>query len=363
MFKVKSSVIPFMASTNNIDLPPKPLSRIERTKSFLKASLIKKWKSSKELFTKPLANFGNSDNNNASTKAARKAAESSARSAHYIHDKSLDSLDDFERNFLLSAGRKILVRELRKNFEKPTPVQNVYESYRAMDDLSYGPRPPSTNYACQPSSNNTTTASVVTAKPVTQSTPRKFSDACIQTIPDYKDQKAKSPEYEIISAWESDIGRKRVPIVSRHSFYNTYRNEYCTSENNHYDSNLSLISCGITMNTEKTLERTISKYRNSIKSSSAVDLSSISTVVLNTAAPMACDKRANGSKLRRHYSSIVNISHTNSSESLNDMPIIEYTTNDRAMDTYATVIRPSYSTKSLNTLPMTETIYDSIKVR
>lgn len=334
-----------MASTNNIDIPPKPLSRIERTKSFLKASLIKKWKSSKELFTKPLSSFGNNDNH--ATKAARKTAEQAARAGNYFNEKSLDNLDEFERNFLLSAGRKILVRELRKNFEKPAPANNVYETYRAMDDFSYAPRPAANSTPTIKPSSHTRTPSKT----------KIYSDACVQTSGDSKDYKDE-PTYEIISAWETDIGRKRVPIQSRHSFYNTYRNEYCTSENNHYDSNLSLISCGITTNTEKTLERTISKYRNSIKSSSAVDLSSISTVVLNTAAPMVSDKRA-GSKLRRHYSSIVNISHTNSSESLNDMPIIEYATND----TYATVIRPSYSTKSLNTLPMTESIYDSIKVR
>lgn len=339
-----------MASTNNIDIPPKPMSRIERTKSFLKASLIKKWKSSKELFTKPLASFGHGDHNG--QKAARKAAEHSARPGQYINDKSLDNLDEFERNFLLSAGRKILVRELRKNFEKPTaPANNVYETYRAMDDFSYGPRPPT--HCAGPKAS-----APIKAPPVPATArPKIYSDAGVQTNTEFKEYKEK-PGYEIISAWESDIGRKRVPIVSRHSFYNTYRNEYVQSENNHYDSNLSLMSCGLTANAEKTLERTITKYRNTIKSSSAVDLSSISTVVLNTAAPPTADTRS-GSKLRRHYSSIVNISHTNSSESLNDMPIIEYTTNDL----YATVIRPSYSTKSLNTLPMTETIYDSIKVR
>lgn len=343
----------------SIEVPTKPLSRVERTKSFLKASLIKKWKSSKELFTRPISSFTSNDNNSA--KSQRKKIESNGQHGKFINDKVLDNLDEFERNFLLSAGRKILVRELRKNFEKPQQSSIAVGNYKSKSTNT-------TNTCEKIKNNNSNSNNKINTKPK-----KKFSDACVQTNSIYNDRS----DYEIISAWDECVERKKNPIVSRHSFYNTYRNEYCSSQNNHYASNLSLISCGIASNAEKTLERTINKYKNSIKSSSAVDLTSISSVVLNTTAPSSIqqltEENRSGSTLKRHYSSIISISHTNSNENLTNSPVIEYNTNsfnDNSTNTYAMIssqrmnlnkncqLKQTYSTKSLNIMP-SSTIYDA----
>lgn len=332
----------------------KPLSRVERTKSFLKASLIKKWKSSKELFSRPLSSFtGNNDNANAiaiaNANAARKKSESNVPNGKFINEKVLDNLDEFERNFLLSAGRKILVRELRKNFEKQPYVQSpdlncdkqriVVTVNKPVKKIAPKPPPP------------TPIPTIVDDKP------KKYVNASVQTIPNYQEIKyaanATSPIYE---------NQKKPSLVSRHSFYNTYRNEYCEVQNNHYASNLSIVSSyGVPSNSEKCLEKTLNKYRNSIKASSAVDLSSISTVVLNTAMPTV---GKSSSMLKRHYSSIVNISHSNSSTNLTGSPIIDYSydanefaydTSDRMMPTVidkiahkTSQLKPTHSMKSLN---------------
>lgn len=285
-------------------VPPKPLSRVERTKSFLKASLIKKWKSSKELFTKPLANFTNSDHQKS---ASRKHLESQLQNGKFINEKVLDNLDEFERNFLLSAGRKILVRELRKNFEKPQNNQQQQQTQQSCGNSNKSGNGVviTVNANCGVGHERKTKESNLRANSmVAAERPKKYANASVQT----------SPAYENIS-YETPNPPKKCPLVSRHSFYNTYRNEYCSWQTpTQYASNLSLISCGIPSNRERCLEKTINKYNNSIRSSSAVDLSSISAVVLNSAMPT----------MKRQYSSIINISHTNSSQNLTDSPIIDY---------------------------------------
>lgn len=277
--------------------PTKPLSRVERTKSFLKASLIKKWKSSKELFSKPLSSFTNNDNN---VKSSRKKIETQLQNGKFINEKVLENLDEFERNFLLSAGRKILVRELRKNFEKPqnTQISDPCNNKGVIITVNSG--------AVKPKASNLQA----------NEKPKKFANASVQTIPNYEEI---SYETKTITNYDN---QKRCPLVTRHSsFYNTYRNEYCAWQNqNHYASNLSLLSCGIPSSSERCLEKTINKYKNSIKSSSAVDLSSI---VLNTAMPTIAQSIEKSSSMRqRHYSSIVNIGHSNSSQNLTDLTII-----------------------------------------
>lgn len=296
-----------MTTTMPIATPStKPLSRVERTKTFLKASLIKKWKSSKELFTRPLANLTNTHDNN-NVIASKKQFDTNNRSEKCPNGKVLDNLDEFERNFLLSAGQKILVRELRKNFEKSQSTSNMSNVARSMHNQ-----------------NDKMVTVIVTNNPLQNGklTNKKYSDACVQTTEN---------EYENIKSMALDMrppsNKKNTSIQSRHSFYNTYRTEYmpCTwQNNNHYASNISLISCELASQRKKTLEKTINKYKNSMKSSSAVDLTSISsTIVLETKPSIASNITTSSTYQEKpHYSSIINISHTNSSENLTASPII-----------------------------------------
>lgn len=282
--------------------PPKPLSRVERTKSYLKASLIKRWKSSKELFTKPLSNFTNSDQQKASARKAK--LESQLQNGKFINEKVLDNLDEFERNFLLSAGRKILVRELRKNFEKPLNIQQPVSTVNSNNKRSNNGVVITVN-ASEP--ERKAKESNLQANSISEQR-KKYANASCQTTPDYENlcYETKTTNYD---------NQKKCSLVSRHSFYNTYRNEYCSWQTpSQYASNLSLISCGIPSNRERCLEKTINKYNNSMRSSSAVDLSSISAIVLNSAMPT----------IKRQYSSIINISHANSSQNLTDSPIIDH---------------------------------------
>lgn len=268
----------YMDCTEPINSP----SRFERTKSFLKASIIKKWKSSKELFTKPISNLTESDKN-----IKRKQIETQPQNGKFINEKVLENLDEFERNFLLSAGRKILVRELRKNFEKPQYAQTIQ---------------------------------LETPNWFANGNPKQFVNASVQTTPNYEDFHFENKTVETATSQQN---QKKNPMVTRHSsFYNTYRNEYYAWQNNHYASNLSLISYGVPRNSEKCLEKAINKYKNSIKSSSAVDLSSISSEVLNsTNSTISKSMEKSSSNLKHHHSSIV--SHSNFSKNLTDSQIIE----------------------------------------
>lgn len=313
----------------------KPLSRVERTKSFLKASLIKKWKSSKELFTKPLTHLTGNDNKE---KLLKKQNESQ-QSGKIISEKLLENLDDFERNFLLSAGRKILVRELRKNFEKPQYAQGS----------------PNSSGSVVITVNGSTKTKAMNS-PMNEK-PKKFANASVQTIPNYEEINYGT------KAITNSQNQKKNSVVARHSsFYNTYRNEYCPWQDNHCASNLSLVSYGVPSNSAKCLEKTINKYKNSIKSSSAVDLSSISAIVLNTKKPTTRESNEKSSSMQKHhYSSIVNISHSNSSQNLTGSPIIDYRYDsiDTSAPTYAVIdkklqknrqLKATHSIKSLNTV-------------
>lgn len=312
----------------------KPLSRVERTKSFLKASLIKKWKSSKELFTKPLNHLTGNDNKE---KPPKKQNETHHQNGKIINEKLLDNLDDFERNFLLSAGRKILVRELRKNFEKP---QQYTHSSNASGSVVI-----TVNGSSKPKTTN---------MPIDDK-PKKFVNASVQTIPNYEEI-----SYETKAITNNQNPKKNAIVMRHSSFYNTYRNEYCPWQDNHYASNLSLASHGIPSNSERCLEKTINKYKNSIKSSSAVDLSSFSAIVLNTTIPTTRESSVKSSSMQKqHYSSIVNISHSNSSQNLTGSPIIDYRYDplNTTSPTYAVIekakqknsqLKATHSIKSLN---------------
>lgn len=259
----------------------KPLSRVERTKSFLKTSLMKRWKSSKELFSSLTGN----DNE-------RKMVEIKYQNSKFINEKVLENLDEFERNFLLSAGRKFLVRELRKNFEKP------HKDISITVDVSQT-KEKASNFVSEKT--------------------KKFANASVRTVSNYD-----HISYETKTIMPNQ-NQKKQPLVMRHSFYNTYRNGYCAWQNNHYASNLSLISYGDPSSSKTCLEKTINKYKHSIKSSSAVDLSSISSVMLNTSVPSIVQSiKKPSSNLGQQYSSIINISHSNSTGILTDSPIIDY---------------------------------------
>lgn len=78
------------------------MSKLEKTKSFCRSGL-KKCKSLKELYQQ---------------RSVSSSTASSAATAQIGDAKTFQNLDEFERNYLFSAGKNGLVRELRKNFEK-----------------------------------------------------------------------------------------------------------------------------------------------------------------------------------------------------------------------------------------------------
>lgn len=80
------------------------MSKLEKTKSFCLSGL-KKCKSLRELYQQR----GSQVNLTQQPKP-----EATAKDPH----KAFQHLDEFERNYLFSAGKRDLVRELRKNFEK-----------------------------------------------------------------------------------------------------------------------------------------------------------------------------------------------------------------------------------------------------
>lgn len=92
--------LPTAVSHISLAAVDKPMSKLEKTKSFCRSGL-KKCKSLKELYQQ----------RNAKTDDAKA-----------VDPKSFQHLDEFERNYLFSAGKRDLVRELRKNFEKQLPV-------------------------------------------------------------------------------------------------------------------------------------------------------------------------------------------------------------------------------------------------
>lgn len=81
------------------DKTDKPPSRLEKTKSFCRGGLLKKCKSLRDLYQ------------------ARSGSGQSETREEVKEKSSFKNLDEFERNYLFSAGKRDLVRELRKNFE------------------------------------------------------------------------------------------------------------------------------------------------------------------------------------------------------------------------------------------------------
>lgn len=314
------------------------MSRVERTKSFLKASIIKRWKSSKELFTKTISSSHGTSTTASSAhdsncgKAARKFADN--QSGKFINEKVLDNLDEFERNFLLSAGRKILVRELRKNFEKSTPDDTLNNSKKCVSSQN---GLTSAKQNSVPFKNNKNRDDVeryvmkggknksVTCSSSMQNIGSHFIvDSYRHGGKNVNETMAGGGGGGIVDAVNNNsqcIGeKKQSALVSRHSFYNTYRNEYCTWQNNNCASNLSIVSCGVSQNNcEKTLEKTINDYKKfNRKSSSSIDLTSIPSFVLNTTVS-SIEKTA---LLRKHrYSSVVNINHSESNQNFADTAV------------------------------------------
>lgn len=194
--------------SNEINSASKFMNRVDRTRSSIIKGLIKRWNSSKELFK---------SNSNASSTATHPspnpAPQSTDTSKNY--DRVLNSLDEFERNFLLSANRKVSVKELRKNFEVATE-----------------------------------------------------SAKCASA----KAQPIAAPAANHPNAGDAQQS-KRLPLHS-HSFYNTYRNEYCASSTDLYTSNISLnIYSDENRPSNKTFTKQFNKYVEFIKSSSTIDLS------------------------------------------------------------------------------------------
>lgn len=104
---------PLPPSHHRIDRPDKPMSKLEKTKSFCLSGL-KKCKSLRELYQK------------------RDPQPQNAANADPNDRKTFEHLDEFERNYLFSAGKRDLVRELRKNFEKQQP-EAAKATYRKCD--------------------------------------------------------------------------------------------------------------------------------------------------------------------------------------------------------------------------------------
>lgn len=194
--------------SDEINSASKFMNRVDRTRSSIIKGLIKRWNSSKELFK---------SNSNASPTAtsppANPAPQSTDTSKNY--DRVLNSLDEFERNFLLSANRKVSVKELRKNFEVAA---------ESAESASTKAQPIAAPAASHPNAGDAQQA-------------------------------------------------KRLPL-HRHSFYNTYRNEYCASSTDLYSSNISLnIYSDENRPSNKTFTKQFNKYVEFIKSSSTIDLS------------------------------------------------------------------------------------------
>lgn len=264
--KNNNSSVTSAAMTAALAPNEKPLSRVERTKSFLKNGLMKKWKSSKELFmpshsksTTTTATAAIAVSQNSTDPTNKQCRENNKQ--NFINEKLLDNLDEFERNFLLSAGRKILVKELRKNFEKPNgnPVPRTNTSQSLSTGVTH----------------------------VTQNRSITTSDIVNTGLSASEKSKILANELQNFINADNNNGPKKV-ILSRHSFYNTYRTEYLASHNNHYSSNVSLNYYGNGNSiSDKTLTKTFNKYNNFIKSSSTINLSTIPMVNSGTAPETA----------------------------------------------------------------------------
>lgn len=221
------------------------MSRVDCTKSFIKKGIIRRWKSSKELFMPSHSRHTSTNSDKINSKAADKRDYDSIISLceNNENKRPLANLDEFERNFLLSAGKKVLVKELRKNFEA---------------------------------------SGQQTGTPIAQFAHRT-ANGTAKNLPPSEKSKILANELQTLIESNSNTNRSssRRLLLSCHSFYNTYRNEYLASNNDLYSSNRSLNICcsGNSENSpsNKTLTKTFNKYNEFIKSSSTIDLSKIST--------------------------------------------------------------------------------------
>lgn len=232
-------------SSNNNGVPlnagEKLRGRVERTKSFFINGFMKRCKSSRDLFS-------SSSTESSVAKESNNRAKATITDTDLNNDKLLSNVDEFERNFLSSAGKKILVRELRKNFEAneaaaaapPPPSAPLIRLWKSKSSVSAQKKPP------------------IKKKDTIDGAEVQLRNKSHQNGPD---------------------GVVKKPLISRHSFYNTYRNEYLATNDKH-SSNLSLNFCGTksgsgggsSVISTKTLTRAFNRFS---RSSSTANLSAI----------------------------------------------------------------------------------------
>lgn len=211
-----------------LPLPPPPPNvtekikgRVERTKSFFINGFMKRCKSSKDLFT---------SSTQSEKKEVVKPPVAEPIETPVINNKLLNNLDEFERNFLSSAGKKILVRELRKNFETADSPQSIQTQVTAPPAA---PTPPKASLP--PKSTSTPLIRLWKSK----------SSVSMQKRPPIKkkDKPVEETPMRETALNNTNSETPKKALTSRHSFYNTYRNEYLATSDKH-SSNLSLNFCG-----------------------------------------------------------------------------------------------------------------------
>lgn len=319
--------------------------RVERTKSFFINGFMKRCKSSKDLFSSSSSNEFNIQKETKKAAAANTITDNSA-----TNNKLLNNLDEFERNFLSSAGKKILVRELRKNFESATStgVASLSASIQTplaptlTETTTTSLHIPSARQPPQPSPppRSSTTplirlwkskSSVSTQKrPPIKKKVNDNNNATIAEVQQHSPSSAKTTTATASSAIASAPstttidGNKESPkkaLLSRHSFYNTYRNEYLATSDKH-SSNLSLNFCGtkpsITagngMKSSSTLNTPFHRFSdcNFTRSVSTANLST-------TTATMDRTLRNGPSSFSHSVYSINSLADNNSLSSYNDI--------------------------------------------
>lgn len=242
--------------------------RVERTKSFLINGFMKRCKSSRDLFSSQSSEF---NVQNESKLAAKQCQGSMTTLTNDAATYNNQQLDEFERNFLSSAGKKILVRELRKNFEssdltvdrrEPMKLSTVRADIPSCRPLQTVATPSATTTA------KSSTTNIIT-KPLIRLWKSKSTVSALKRPPvkkkvsgqeyapsGHKTSQSTAPVYPTVaesskydncpSAVATDCTNGESPrkaLISRHSFYNTYRNEYLATSDKH-SSNLSLNFCG-----------------------------------------------------------------------------------------------------------------------
>lgn len=264
------------------------MSRVDCTKSFIKKGIIRRWKSSKELFmpshSRHTSTTNANDKNNFKSSDKRDFDNIISLCENGENKRPLANLDEFERNFLLSAGKKVLVKELRKNFEASTPTG-------------------------------------VTKNAIASTVNR---NGHTKDLPTSEKSKILANELQtLIESKDNNCSSSRRLLLSCHSFYNTYRNEYLASNNDLYSSNRSLNICcsGNSENSpsNKTLSKTFNKYNEFIKSSSTIDLSKISSASLSASSSNLHNYAINYGNVNDNASNNGGINHMKNSVSVTDV--------------------------------------------